>query len=360
MWHTARKAGPYILEFEKHFNDIIMDYTILLFGFMFGFAMQYANLNRFNTISGMATLEDYTMAKTMGFAIGLGAILIALDVGLGLAEYHVKPLVPTANIVGGIIFGIGMAILGYCPGTLPISLGQGALDALVGIIGGLLGGYVFTLKYDQLAPLFGQNYGNLSLYSETLDTPWLFYLLVLIFGLALMYGAFWLHKKDKIDNYKWLATGISFAVINAVMILSEMFGRPIGASTAYPYAADVIMDEVNNTYFEMISGPGSWELVFLIGAFLAGLLPAIYKKEYRLSFVQERWDHYFGPSIWKRLVFAFLGGFLLIFGARIAGGCASGHILSGVMQLGYGSMLFAAFTFIAFFATGKYFYKKVS
>lgn len=334
-----------------------MDYTVLLFGFLFGFAMQYANLNRFNTISGMATLEDFTMAKTMGFAIGLGTILIALDVGFGLAEYHVKPLVPIANISGGLIFGVGMAVLGYCPGTLPISLGQGALDALVGIIGGLLGGLVFTLSYDSISPFFGENYGNISVYSLTKDTPALFYTIALLFGVALMYFAFWLHKKEQGKNYKWLVTGIAFAIINGVMILSAFLGRPIGASTAYPYAADVITGQVNNTYFEMISGPGSWELVFLIGAFFAGLLPAIYKKEYRLSFVQERWSYYFGESLMPRVKWAFIGGFLLIFGARIAGGCASGHILSGVMQMGMGSLLFALVTFIAFFATGKYFYK---
>lgn len=335
-----------------------MDYSILFFGFLFGFAMQYANLNRFNTISGMATLEDFTMAKTMGFAIGLGAIIIAIDVELGLAVFHVKPLVPIANISGGIIFGIGMAILGYCPGTLPISLGQGALDALIGIVGGLLGGLTFTLVYDSIVPYFGTNYGNLSVYSATQGSPILFYAMVLLFGGGLMSFAFWLHKKTNGTNYKWLVTGIAFAILNGIMILSSTFGRPIGASTAYPYAADVITGHVNNTYFEMISGPGNWELIFLIGAFFAGLLPALYHREYRLSFVQERWKYYFGESLKSRVKWAFFGGFLLIFGARIAGGCASGHILSGVMQMGFGSLLFSLFTFIAFFTTGKYFYKR--
>lgn len=334
-----------------------MDYTILLFGFLFGFAMQYANLNRFNTISGMATLEDYTMAKTMGFAIGLGAIIIAINVGLGLAEYHVKPLMPVANSVGGIIFGIGMAVLGYCPGTLPISLGQGALDALVGIVGGLLGGYVFSINYDSLSPYFGPSYGNLSLHSIFQNQPIIFYTLTLLLGISLMYLAFWLDRKEGGKNKKWLLTGIGFAIINGIMLLDSVFARPIGASTAYPYLADLIGNQDNSTYFKMISGPGSWELIFLLGAYLAGLLPALYKKEYRLSFIQERWDKYFGSSIWKRLFWAFIGGFLLIFGARIAGGCASGHILSGVMQMGMGSTVFSLFTFIAFFTTGHYFYK---
>ncbi|OIQ30442.1 MAG: transporter [Bacteroidetes bacterium MedPE-SWsnd-G2] len=334
-----------------------MDYTVLLFGFLFGFAMQYANLNKFNTISGMATLEDYTMAKTMGFAIGLGAIIIALDVGLGFANYHVKPLIPIANSVGGLIFGVGMAILGYCPGTLPISLGQGALDALVGIIGGLFGGWIFTINYESIAPYFGTNYGPISLYSLLEGKPIVFYALTILFGCSLMYIAFKLDDLEGRKNKKWLITGLAFALINGIMLLNVVFSRPIGASTAYPYLADIISNDVNNTYFKMISGPGSWELMFLVGAFFAGLLPALYNKSYRLSFIQERWQHYFGSNLWKRLIWAFLGGFLLIFGARVAGGCASGHILSGVMQMGIGSLVFALFTFIAFIITGKYFYK---
>lgn len=334
-----------------------MDITIFLFGFLFGFAMQYAHLNRFNTISGMATLEDFTMAKTMGFAIGLGAILIAILVGLGLAEYHIKPIVPVANILGGLIFGLGMAILGYCPGTLPISLGQGALDALIGIVGGLLGGLCYTLLYEHIAPLRGESLGSISVYSLTGQKPFLFYLLTLIFGGGLMYVAFLLHKKGGGKNYRWLITGISFAIINSIMILPGVFDRTIGASTVYPYAADLIFAQTDGPYFEKITPSGSFQIIFLAGAFLAGLLPALFRRDFRLKMVHERWEKYKGDSVPRRIIWAFVGGFLLIFGARYAGGCASGHILSGVMQMGVGSLLFSIFTFASFFAAGKFFYK---
>jgi len=335
-----------------------MDYIILFFGFLFGFAMQYARLNRFDTISGMATLEDYTMAKTMGFAIGMGAIVIAILVGLGLADYHVKPLVPIANVVGGLIFGMGMGILGYCPGTLPISLGQGSLDAFVGILGGLLGGLVNSLFYESLAPLQGPAFGKLSLYSLTNHSPFLFYFLALLFGGGLMLLALYINRKEKSSNFKWLLTGISFALINGIMILSLVFDRPIGASTAYPYVADILLGQTGGSYFEKISGSGSFQVIFLSGAFLAGLLPALFRREFRLRLIQDRWRSYKGDSSGKRLLWAFIGGFLLIFGARFGGGCASGHILSGVMQMGLGSLLFSLFTFVAFFATGKFFYKR--
>src|SRR5690606_17814568 len=97
----------------------------LILGFLFGAALQYAKLNQYNTISGMATLNNLAVAKAIAVAIGVGTILINIEIGLGLAGYHAKPLIFGGIALGGIIFGIGMAILGYCPGTLAISLGQG-------------------------------------------------------------------------------------------------------------------------------------------------------------------------------------------------------------------------------------------
>ena len=119
--------------------------VILILGFLFGAILQYANLNRYNVISGMATLENFAVAKAITVAIGVGAIIIAIEIGLGFATYHIKPFLLGGIAIGGIIFGVGMAILGYCPGTLPISLGEGSIDALLGIIGGLTGGFVYTI-----------------------------------------------------------------------------------------------------------------------------------------------------------------------------------------------------------------------
>ena len=94
------------------------------------------DLNRYNVISGMATLENYAVAKAIAVAIGVGAIIIAIEIGLGFASFHLKPLMLGGIALGGLIFGTGMAILGYCPGTLAISLGEGSIDALIGIAGG--------------------------------------------------------------------------------------------------------------------------------------------------------------------------------------------------------------------------------
>ena len=132
------------------FNFCIMTYLYLFFGFLFGYFLLQAKLNRYDTISGMATLEDFSVAKAIMLAIGLGLLLISLEVYMGVAQFHVKSLFPIALIAGGLIFGAGMAILGYCPGTLLISFGEGSLDALAGIAGGIAGSVVFYLTAPML------------------------------------------------------------------------------------------------------------------------------------------------------------------------------------------------------------------
>jgi hypothetical protein len=79
---------------------------ILILGFLFGVILQSANLNRYNVISGMATLENYAVAKAITVAIGVGAIIIAIEIGLGFAIYHIKPFLLGGIAMGGIIFGV--------------------------------------------------------------------------------------------------------------------------------------------------------------------------------------------------------------------------------------------------------------
>ena len=333
-----------------------MTAVILILGFLFGTILQYAKLNRYNVISGMATLENFAVAKAIAVAIGVGAVLIAIETGLGFASYHLKPFLLGGIILGGIIFGVGMAILGYCPGTLSVSLGQGSIDALFGIIGGLVGGFVYTLLLPSIQSILGPDLGSFSLFSLLGQHQFLFYLLIILIGAAFVWMAFVLNKKEKGTDYKWLYAGIALAVLNVIAFLSALTDRIIGASTAYPYLADLATGTTQNNYFEKIQAPGQWELLFLAGAFIAGLVISILKKEFKLTIIHSSWLKYKGNSISKRLIWSFIGGFILVIGARMAGGCTSGHILSGGMQLSVSSLVFAVFVFAGLLVTGKYFY----
>ncbi len=330
---------------------------IFILGGLFGLLIQYANLNKFNVISGQAQLKDNTVVKALLLAIGLGALLLSVIIGLDLASYHIKPFILGGVIIGGILFGAGMAVLGYCPGTMAISLGQGSLDALVGIIGGLAGGYVFTIVLPYIQGIIGPNLGKVSVYSLTGAHKALYFWLVLIIGVGLIYTAFKIRSKEGAKDNKWILTGVGLAVLNSIVFLSAVTNRPIGASTSYPYVADVLMHATNNSYFTKIQTPGRWEVIFLLGAMVFAFFAAIAKGEFKLRLIYSNWEKSKGRSSMKRIIWAFVGGFVLIFGARMAGGCTSGHILSGGMQLAISSFIFAIFAFISLVVTGKIFYR---
>lgn len=331
---------------------------IFVLGFLFGFAIIYAKLNRFETISGMATLEDLTVAKAMAFAIGLGMIILAFEIGFGFAGYHIKPFVLGGVVLGGILFGIGMAILGYCPGTLAISVGEGSVDAIVGLIGGLFGGLVFTLVLPSIKGILAPNLGKVSLESILGNHGILFYVLAFVFGFVLIYLSFYLDKIEGKNDKKWLYSGIMLGILNPIIFLKVVQNRPIGASTAFPYLADKIVGATTNPYFQKIQTPGYWEVVFLAGALVCAFVFSVFKKEFAFQCVYPRWEKYKGSSKAKRLVYSFIGGFILIFGARMAGGCTSGHILSGVMQVSISSIVFGFFVFLSLVVTGKLFYRR--
>ncbi|BBB33124.1 conserved hypothetical protein [Thermotomaculum hydrothermale] len=331
---------------------------IFVLGVLFGFAIIYARLNKFETISGMATLEDLTVAKAMAFAIGLGMIILPFEIGFMLATYHVKPFILGGVVLGGILFGIGMAILGYCPGTLAISAGEGSVDAIVGIIGGLFGGLVFTLVLPSIKGILGPNFGKVYLEKIIGGQVIIFYIVAVIVGIALMALAFYLNKLEGKKDKKWLYSGIMLGILNPIVFLEVVQNRPIGASTAFPYVADKIFGLTDNPYFLKIQKPGHWEVIFLAGAIVCAFVFALIKKEFAFKYIYPRWEKTKGNSKVKRLIYAFLGGFILIFGARMAGGCTSGHILSGGMQFAISSFVFAIFVFISLLVTGRLFYKK--
>lgn len=334
-----------------------MTIMILIYGFLFGAILQSAKLNRFDTISGMATLENYKVAKAIALAIGVGVIILNIEIGLGFASYHTKPLIVGGIVFGGLIFGTGMAILGYCPGTMIVSLGEGSLDAAAGLVGGLLGGLVYTLVLPAIGGLLGPNLGTFSLYSLTGSTPVIFYLLVFLFGALFIAIAFYIHKIEKVTDRTWIFAGVALAILNCIIFLKIGMDRQIGASTAYPYLADLFSGNTGNEYFTKISKPGSWEVIFLSGTFLAGLIISLLRKDFKIRLIHSNWSKYKGNGVGKRIFWALFGGFILIFGARMAGGCTSGHVISGGMQLAVSSLIFALFVFAGLLITGRLFYK---
>lgn len=116
----------------------------LLFGIVFGFLLQKGGVAKYDVLLGALLLTDFTVMKIMLSAILVGMIGIFGMHALGLVKLQLKPTKYAANVIGGLVFGAGFALIGYCPGTGAAALGQGNLDAVAGIAGLLAGSYLYA------------------------------------------------------------------------------------------------------------------------------------------------------------------------------------------------------------------------
>ncbi len=119
----------------------------LITGILFGILLQRAEVLRFDRQIGALRLKDMTILKFMLSAIVVGSVGIYLFKDLGLIQLKIKATSVGAQMIGGALFGIGWAILGYCPGTAGGALGEGRSDAAWGILGMLAGGALHAWAY---------------------------------------------------------------------------------------------------------------------------------------------------------------------------------------------------------------------
>ena len=116
----------------------------LLTGFLFGFLLQKGRVSDRRVIVGQFLLRDFTVMKVMLTAIIVGGIGVYAMNAAGLTKLFVKPAQLVAIPIGGLIFGVGMVLLGYCPGTAVAAAGEGKRDAWFGLAGMIAAAAVFA------------------------------------------------------------------------------------------------------------------------------------------------------------------------------------------------------------------------
>ena len=149
----------------------------MLTGLIFGFLLQKSGVTRYNTIVNQFRFKDFTVLKTMLTAIVVGAIGIYAMLQLGMIKsLNVKAAELAMNAVGGLIFGVGMVLLGYCPGTALAAVGQGSRDAAVGVAGALVGAALYAEAYPTLAKSLEPlgKLGKITIADATHASPWWF------------------------------------------------------------------------------------------------------------------------------------------------------------------------------------------
>lgn len=168
-----------------------------LIGCAFGTILFLGGASSYRRILGTLLLKDMWIIKLMMTAIGVGTLGIYLmDLG-GLANMSIKPAYVWGVLAGGVIFGIGWAVSGYCPGTCVVGASEGKKDAIFTVLGALTGAFVFSLVFPYLeaALIEPANFGPVTLESVLgINGIWI----ALPFSAALLFGAFFLLK----DRYE--------------------------------------------------------------------------------------------------------------------------------------------------------------
>lgn len=174
-------------------------WTVLLIGFLFGAIILYSRLEKFEKMTGFMIFEDTLVPRMAMTTVALSSLGFYFLVQTGYATFAVKPILLGGLITGAIIFGIGLVILGKCPSAFFVSVSEGRIDAFVGVLGGMVGGAVFTLLYPWIKEFMGPNLGNLQV---THFFTGYSLLVVLIFSTILLATAYFLptiEYKDPAD-----------------------------------------------------------------------------------------------------------------------------------------------------------------
>ncbi len=160
------------------------------------------------------------------------------------------------------------------------------------------------------------------------------------------------------------------ALAGLLLVLSVLAaGKFLGASTTFARSAAVIEKAVgvDPSQFEYFTtkkgkyGPDSlpnWQLMFVLGIILGAFVSARLSGDFKIQVVPDMWRQRFGGNPVTRAVVAFSGGVILLFGARLAGGCPSGHGLSGLAQLAVSGFIAMAFFFIGGAITANLIYRQ--
>jgi uncharacterized membrane protein YedE/YeeE len=314
----------------------------LLVGILFGFVLQRGRFCMNSAIRDTILLKDTTLLKSVGAAILVGMVGFALMSMGGLIKISPTPFFWGANLVGGFIFGIGMVLAGGCASGITYRVGEGMVSALSALIG-LATGATFTAI------------GFLKPIKDSLQTSTKFMVgeanptLANIFGLSYPVVAliiavialviwFFVARKNQDDEPKsnaplmkrifkngwgWLVTGIVIGLINMLAFYTSTL-----AGRSYPLAITsgwLTIVKLGMSVPETKMGWDAWMVIgIIVGAFIASLIAG----EFKIRF----------PG-WAMLGQTLLGGLLMGFGAVTSAGCNVTHILSGLPQLGIGSLV---------------------
>jgi uncharacterized protein len=144
----------------------------ILMGVVFGVALEKSRVFEPGMIVGQMQLRNFIMLKVFLTAVATGAVVLAALNGVGLVKLQPKAALYAADIVGGLILGVGITLAGACPGTTLAQIGVGYRDAIFTLVGGLAGAVTFSYAKPALDTTFLAAGDGKIIFSDLLGIPY--------------------------------------------------------------------------------------------------------------------------------------------------------------------------------------------
>lgn len=173
----------------------------LVTGILFGFFLQKGRVLRYDKQLGALRFQDFTIIKFMLSHIAVAMVGVYFLYDLGLVKLSLKPTILGGVIIGGLLFGFGWGLLGYCPGTSLGALGEGRWDAVWGILGMLVGAGLYAEAFPLMKKtlLTWGDYGKITIPQVLGMNHWLIIGLFVLGTITLFYYIDQ-YEKEKVIN----------------------------------------------------------------------------------------------------------------------------------------------------------------
>ncbi|KAF2259336.1 hypothetical protein CC78DRAFT_537180 [Lojkania enalia] len=313
--------------------------THLLSGAAFGAALTFSGVWSPTTIVDQMYFRDFRMLKVFLTASGASALVLHIlsrkqfarpPSCLGLRGQY------DGNIIGGAMVGIGMTLTGACPGTVLIQVATGTYPGIYSFVGGLGGGIVYTGIQSALHRSTASSCppSTLTLHEKYHINSNLAIITYAALCSAMVAGL--THFLPETDTrVKFLPPILGGLLIGATQLASIIFRKsPVGISTAY--------EEQGSCFWSMFSGwkksedgktkKPNFHATFFAGGVMLGAFVLTQAMPELLSTVSTQ-------SLDISPLRAAMGGLIMVLGARLAGGCTSGHGISGMSLLATSSIV---------------------
>ncbi|UCC97539.1 MAG: YeeE/YedE family protein [Phycisphaerales bacterium] len=208
----------------------------LLVGIAFGFFLERAGFGSSRRLTGVFYFKDMAVIKVMFTAVITAALGLTCCIVLGwvtIEGIYLMPTVYGAYVVGGLIFGVGFVMGGWCPGTAAAGAASGKMDALIFLLGAVIGSALFNEMFALIKPLYEWGQGGVVFIYDTLGmSKGTFNIILSVAAVLMFWGCEWIERRrtgQSLGENASILKTLSVAVLTlAVVLVAVGAGRPSG------------------------------------------------------------------------------------------------------------------------------------